>query len=154
MNIEKCTIKDYHQIITNISDYWGSDRTLGVHHPMYIYEFGNSAYVIKVGDHVIAYLFGFIAQTSPTAYVHLVGVHKDYQNKGIGSRLYNHFIDYAKDKGCNKLKAITPPINLVSIAFHKKFGMTLLGKKNADGIEVVSGYSRPGQDTVVFEKEI
>jgi GNAT superfamily N-acetyltransferase len=154
MNIEKCTITDYHEITTNISDYWGSDRTLSVHHPIFIYEFGNSAYVIKNNNHVIAYLFGFIAQTSPTAYVHLLGVHKDFRNKGIGTKLYNHFISYAKEKGCNKLKALTGPSNSLSIAFHKKIGMTLLGKKNADGIEVVSDYSKIGQDTVVFEKEI
>lgn len=154
MDIEKCTIADYHQIIANINDYWGSDRTLAVHHAMFVYEFGNTAYVIRENTRVIAYLFGFIAQTSPRAYVHLVGVHKDHQNKGIGTRLYNHFISYAKTKGCNKLKAITVPSNSVSIAYHKKFGMTLLGTKNAEGIEVVSGYSKPGQDTVVFEKDI
>lgn len=154
MDIEKCTIADYHQIITNISDFWGSDRLLSIHHPIFIYEFGNTAYVIKIDNHVIAYLFGFIAQTSPTAYVHLVGVHKDFQNKGIGSGLYNHFVSYAKEKGCTKLKATTSPTNSLSVAFHKKFGMRLLGEKNADGLEVVSGYSRPGQDTVVFEKDI
>lgn len=154
MTIEACGITDYYQILTNISDYWGSDRLLSTHHPMFIYEFGDSAYVIKVNDQVIAYLFGFIAQTSPTAYVHLVGVHKDFQNKGIGSTLYNHFISYAKEKGCNKLKAITSPTNLLSIAFHKKMGMRLLGEKNANGIEVVADYSGIGRDCVVFEKEI
>ena len=154
MNIEKCTISDYFKITANISDYWGSDRTLSMHHPMFVYEFGNSAYVITVENQVIAYLFGFIAQTSPTAYVHLVGVHKDFQKKGIGTRLYNHFIAYAKEKGCSKLKAITSPANALSIAFHKKIGMRLLGAKKAHGIEVVSDYSGIGRDCVVFEKEI
>lgn len=154
MNIENATVADFNQILTNIADFWGSDRTLGTHHPMFIHEFGNTAYVIRVNNNVIAYLFGFIAPTSPTAYVHLVGVHKNYQNKGIGSSLYNHFIGYAKEQGCNKLKAMTTPANSLSIAFHKKIGMRLLGNKNADGVEVIADYSGPGQDRVVFEKEI
>ncbi|WP_461041308.1 GNAT family N-acetyltransferase [Spirosoma harenae] len=68
----------------------------------------------------MAYLFGFITQTTPTAYIHLVGVHKDYQHTGIGTKIYNHFIHYAKEKGCITLKAITSPTNFLSIAFHKK----------------------------------
>lgn len=154
MEIEKCTILDYNQILENITHFWGSDRTLNVHHPMFIHEFGNTAFVIKENDKVIAYLFGFLSQTSPTAYVHLVGVHKEQQNKGLGSKLYNHFINHAKQNGCNMLKAITTPTNQLSIYFHKKIGMTLLGNKNSDGVEVIENYSGPGQDRVVFEMEI
>lgn len=154
MKIEKCTKADYDEILANISDFWGSDRTLNIHHPMYIYEFGDSAYVIRGDDKVIAYLFGFISQTSPTGYVHLIGVRNNYQNRGLGSALYEHFIGYAKEKGCNKVKAMTIPANSLSIAFHKKIGMKLLGSKNANGVEVVSDYSGRGQDRVVFEKDI
>ncbi len=154
MEIEKCTISDYNQILENIIHFWGSDRTLNVHHPMFIHEFGNTAYVIKENDKIIAYLFGFLSQTSPTAYVHLVGVHKEWQNKGLGSKLYQHFINHAKQNGCNMLKAITTPTNQLSIHFHKKFGMTLLGNKNPDGVKVIQNYSGPGQDRVVFEMEI
>lgn len=154
MGIEKCTVKDYHQILTDITDFWGNDRTLSLHHPIFVHEFGNSAYVIKVDTIVIAYLFGFISQVTPTAYVHLIGIHKDYQHKGLGTDLYNHFIAYAREKGCIKLKAITTPANNSSIAFHKKIGMTLSGNKNINGIEVVPDYSGPGQDRVVFEMDI
>jgi len=154
MKIERCTKSDYDQILADISDFWGSDRTLHIHHPMFIHEFGDSAYVIKINDRVIAYLFGFIAQTSPTAYVHLLGVRNDYQSQGLGSALYGYFITYAKGKGCTKIKAMTIPANASSIGFHKKIGMKLIGNKNSDGIEVISDYSGPGQDRVVFEKEI
>ena len=67
MQIEKCSTTDYNQILTKISDFWGSDRTLSVHHPMFIHEFGNTAYVFRENDKVVAYLFGFISQTSLTA---------------------------------------------------------------------------------------
>ncbi len=154
MEVEKCTVSDYNQILENIIHFWGSDRTLNVHHPMFIHEFGNTAYVIKENEKIIAYLFGFLSQTSPAAYVHLVGVRKEQQNKGLGSKLYKHFIYYAKQNGCNTLKAITTPTNRLSINFHKKIGMTLLGNKNSDGIEVIQNYSGQGQDRVVFAMEI
>lgn len=152
--IEPCTISDYHQIIEHISDFWGSDRTLNVHHPMFIHEFGNTAYVIKENDKVLAYLFGVLSQTSPTAYIHLVGVLKAKQNCGLGTKLYGHFIHFAKQKGYRKVKAITTPSNHLSINFHQKIGMKLLGDKNEAGINVVRNYSGPGQDRVVFEMEI
>ncbi|MCB0463905.1 MAG: GNAT family N-acetyltransferase [Flavobacteriaceae bacterium] len=150
MKIEKCTVFDYNQILENIVGFWGSDRTLCLHHPLFIHEFGNTAYVVKEKDNVIAYLFGFLSQTSSTAYVHLIGVHKSKQNMGIGTKLYNNFISYAKLNDCNKLKAITSPTNILSINFHKKMGMHLLGNKNNNGVEVIKNYSGNGQDRVVF----
>jgi hypothetical protein len=31
MKIENCTIDDFNEIIRDISDFWGSDRTLHLH---------------------------------------------------------------------------------------------------------------------------
>ena len=154
MKIERCTTFDYNQILENIVDFWGSDRTLCLHHPLFIHEFGNTAYVIREKGRVIAYLFGFLSQTSSTAYVHLIGVHKTKQNIGIGTKLYNNYISYAKLKGCSKLKAITTPTNVSSINFHKKIGMSLVGNKNSDGIEVIKNYSGNGQDRIIFLMDI
>ena len=47
MKIENCTISDFDQITKDISDFWGSDSTLHLHHPYLVYEFGNTALVIK-----------------------------------------------------------------------------------------------------------
>lgn len=154
MEISYCTKADFDQILTDIVDFWGSDRTLGIHHPMFIYEFGNTAFVIKHHERVIAYLFGFFSQTEPAGYVHLIGVRRSHQSKGLGKLLYDNFEAIAKRRGCDKLKAMTTPGNRASILFHKKIGMKLLGEKNEDGIEVVKDYSAPGQDRVVFEKDI
>jgi hypothetical protein len=56
MDITSCTKADYDQIITHIQEFWGGDRTLNLHHPMFVYEFGNSAYIIKDGNQIAAYL--------------------------------------------------------------------------------------------------
>jgi len=154
MDILPCTKADFDQILNDISDFWGSDRTLGVHHPMYIYEFGNTAFVVKDNERVVAYLFGFFSQTELTGYIHLIGVRQRYQGNGLGKMLYHHFETIARQRGCSKLKAITSAGNQASISFHKKIGMKLQGEKNVDGVEVVKDYSGPGQDRVVFENAI
>ena len=152
--IELCTMDDYSQITKDIVDFWGSDRTLSLHHSMFIYEFGNTAFVVREGNRVIGYLFGFLSQTSETGYVHLLGVRESAQRKGMGHLLYHHFINYLRPIGYKKVKAMTTPGNSKSISFHQKLGMTLLGEKNFEGIEVMKNYSGPGQDRVVFEMEI
>lgn len=152
--IALCTIDDYSQITKDIHDFWGSDRTLSLHHPMFIYEFGNTAFVIRDENNVIGYLFGFLSQTSRTGYVHLLGVRERAQRKGIGNALYTHFIGYLKSVDYKKVKAMTTPGNSKSISFHKKLGMILLGERNSEGIEVMKNYSGPGLDRVVFEMEI
>ena len=154
MEILNCTKTDFDQILNDIVDFWDSDRSLGIHHPIFIYEFGNTAFVIKDNEKVIAYLFGFFSQTEQVGYIHLIGVRKSYQGKGLGKLLYDNFETIARRHRCNKLKAITAASNQASILFHEKIGMKLLGEKNVDGIKVVKDYSAPGQDRVVFEKDI
>lgn len=154
MNIQHCSKTDFDQILIDIADFWGSDRTLSVHHPMFIYEFGNTAFVIKEKEKVIAYLFGFFSQTSETGYIHLIGVRQSYQGNGLGKQLYDNFTALARIHGCNRLKAITTTSNQRSILFHKKIGMRLIGERNDNGIEVVKNYSGLGQDRVVFEMAI
>ena len=47
MVITRCSKADFDQILHDIVDFWGSDRTLHLHHPTCLYEFGNTAYVSK-----------------------------------------------------------------------------------------------------------
>lgn len=154
MEITRCTKADYDQIVTHIQEFWGSDRTLNLHHPMFIYEFGNSAYVIKDGDCVAAYLFGFLSHTEPIAYVHLVGVRTAYRRQGLARRLYDHFVAFAQSHGCTEMKAVTTPGNKESLAFHRAWGMKSTGKPNRDGIPVIENYAGPGQDRVVLRKKL
>ena len=154
MKITLCTKSDFDQIITDIVDFWGSERTKSLHNPILLYEFGNSAFVAKEGDKVVGYLFGFISQTEPVGYVKFIGVRQSYQKRGIGRSLYQHFTKFAKENGCTELKAITSPSNKVSIAFHLSIGMKQLGEPNEEGVPVVRDYSGPGIDRVVFKKKI
>ena len=68
--------------------------------------------------------------------------------------LYERFEAIARERGCVALKAITPPVNTDSIAFHRRLGFSLLGESNEDGIPVVADYFGPGVPRVVFLKPL
>jgi len=152
--IINCSHEDFLQIVSEIEDFWGSSRTLALHHPMFINEFGDTAFVIKHNDKVAAYLFGFISQKERLGYVHLIGVRQGHQKKGLGKKLYRHFIEMLKLKGIYELKAITTPTNEKSIEFHTRLGMTMMGLENGNGVRVVKNYSSVGQETVVFKMQL
>lgn len=154
MELRSCNKNDFDQIIRDIKEFWGSDRTLHIHHPMLINEFGNTAFVFKEGDTVCAYLFGFYSQTEPVAYAHIIAVRNNYRRLGLGRKLYERFIKCAREKECSRVKAITKPTNLESIAFHRRIGMELTGDGIIDGVPAVLDYSGPGEHRVVFMMDI
>ncbi len=154
MEISLCTKADFDQILTDFVDFWGDERTKSLHNPVYLYEFGNTAYVAREGEKVIGYLFGLFSQTAPVAYVKFVGVRSSHRKKGIAKSLYEHFIYYARERGCKELKVITSPANKGSIAFHRSIGMELKGEPDEDGTPIVRDYGGPGVDRVVFYKWI
>ncbi|MCK6600722.1 MAG: GNAT family N-acetyltransferase [Bacteroidetes bacterium] len=152
--ISKCTKSDFDQILTQLTDFWGSDRTAAFHHPVFLYEFGSTAWVLKEGELVLAYLFGFFSGETATGYIHLVAVRKEWQKKGLGRHLVEEFAAAARLAGCTRMKAITTPGNLDSIQFHLAMGMRMSGEAAPGDIPVVRDYSGPGMDRVVFIREI
>lgn len=154
MEINFCTKSDFDQIYTDITDFWGNDRTLHLHHPSLIYEFGNTSFVIREQNTVLAYLFSYLSQTESLIYVHLLGVREAYQKRGLGTALYDHVMQIARACDIKKIKAITTSSNYKSIAFHTKLGMKMLGEPNKNGSKIIREYSGPGMDRVVFEMEL
>jgi GNAT superfamily N-acetyltransferase len=152
--IQQCSESDFFEILSTIEEFWGNDRTRAHHHPILIHEFGNTAFVVRGEGKIRGYLFGFFSQTEPAAYVHLVAIEPESRRQGLARRLYDHFIAAARRRGCTKLKALTEPTNKSSIAFHTSMGMKMLGEPNAEGIAIVRNYSGPGEDRIVFVKDI
>jgi GNAT superfamily N-acetyltransferase len=152
--ISSCTEQDYNQLLDDLPEFWDGRDTRHLHHPMLVREFGNSAFVIRDGATVVAYLFGFISQTEPVGYLHLIAVRASARRRRLGEALFAHFVDVARRHGCKHVKAITTPANAGSIAFHKSLGMALLGAPNADGIPVVQNYAGRNEPRVVFWKAI
>ena len=154
VEISTCTIQDYDQILAALPEFWDRRDTRHLQHVFLIHEFGDTAFVIREGEQVAAYLFGFFSQTQPVGYVHAIAVRPSARRRHLAQHLYDRFIDSARRRGCSHVKAMTNPSNAGSIAFHKRLGMRLLGEPNEEGIPVVSDYSGRGQARVVFWKSL
>jgi ribosomal protein S18 acetylase RimI-like enzyme len=152
--IQQCSESDFFEILSRVEEFWGSGRNRTFHHPIFVREFGNTALVVRDDTKVRGYLFGFISQTEPAAYVHLVAIDPEARRKGIARELYDHFIEIGRKRGCTKLKAITTVSNKDSIAFHTSLGMKMVGEPNPEGLHIVKDYSGPGEDRIVFYKQI
>lgn len=93
------------------------------------------------------FLVGFMSPSRPReAYIHFAGVSPDHRRAGLARQLYARFFELARADGRDLVRAITPPRNEVSIAFHSSLGFTVTGP--------VPDYHGPGADRVLFERRL
>src|SRR5262249_20244389 len=78
-----CSHEDYDKILDALDEFWSARDTRHLHHPFLVHEFGISAFVIRNGGEVVAYLFGFLSQTEPVGYVHAVAVRTSTRRQGL-----------------------------------------------------------------------
>ncbi|HEY0717152.1 MAG TPA: GNAT family N-acetyltransferase [Streptosporangiaceae bacterium] len=137
---------DLAAILADYPRFWGArEQPRFLHHPMFITEFGDTAFVARRPDgQILAYLLGFIAPTGD-AYIHLVAVRDDARGQGMARRLYATFAEAAVGRGARALKAITSPGNAESLTFHQALGFTLTP---------VEDYGGAGQARVVMRRKL
>lgn len=154
--VDRCTHQDYLAILTDLDQFWAdaAERVRRVHHPMFVHEFGDTAWVVRADERIVAYLFGLWSQTEPAGYIHLVAVRKSHRGRGIARWLYERFEALARERGCSRLKAVTSPASTGSVEFHRRLGFSLLGERNNDDVPVVRDYLALGEPRVVFEKRL
>ena len=153
-SIANATRSDFDEIVMHLDDFWGDHAPAHLHHISLINQFGNSAFVIREDGRAVAYLFGFLSQVEPSSWVQLVAVRKSHQGQGLGHRLYERFIEFAREHGAREVMAQTSLDNLGSVKFHKSVGMELLGEPDERGIPVVKDRGGPGKDRIVFRMTI
>lgn len=113
-------------------------------------------YVAVQGDAIVGFLAGFQSQTDPRqVYCHFIGVDPDIRGQGIGEALYQRLFCEAAAHGCQEVLAVTSPVNLGSIAFHRRIGFQPLASTNDEGdIEAIRDYDGPGEDRIRFRKPL
>jgi predicted GNAT superfamily acetyltransferase len=146
MNIRAMNKADFDYLLGVLDAWWGGRPIHHLLHPVYLYQFGDTAFVVEENTQVTGFLVGFVAQTmTGEAYVHLVGTAPAARKHGVARSLYERFFSVAQSRGCRCVKAITVPTNQVSIDFHQQMGF-----RSA----LVEDYSGPGQDRVVFVRQL
>lgn len=146
MTVEPATKADFDAIVAALPDYWGERDLRAVHHPFMWHEFGDTALVARDDDGTLAgYLFGFISQTEPVGYLHLIATRTSHRRRGVARALFERFEALARERGAIALKAITTPANTGSVAFHRSMGMTVVEEPD---------YAGPGNARIVFRLEL
>ncbi|MEY9971024.1 RimJ/RimL family protein N-acetyltransferase [Lysinibacillus sp. RC46] len=78
-------------------------------------------YLIVQGNHMPS-------SVSHRAYI-VVGIHSEYRGQKIGTALFSHLDDWAKEKSMHRLELTVMANNMAAIALYKKMGFEIEGTK-------------------------
>ncbi|WP_199429130.1 GNAT family N-acetyltransferase [Qaidamihabitans albus] len=154
---------DHAEMVRAIQTWWGDSRSpeqareLALLLPrLFVEHFSGTSLVAEDGGDMAGFLIGFHSADDPVlAYVHFVGIDPRRRHDGLARRLYETFFTAAAAAGRRRVGAVTSPANHGSIAFHRRMGFTLKpGDTMVDGVPVHRDYDGPGQDRVVFVREL
>lgn len=121
---------------------------------LFFVHFRQTSLIVEKDGDIKGFLIGFVSQTFPAeAYIHFIGVHPQYRQKGLGKALYERFFQAVKKLGCKKVWCVTSPVNKNSIKFHLRIGFSIEpGSHTEEGIFIHKDYDGHGEDRVLFCK--
>ncbi|MDC3425154.1 GNAT family N-acetyltransferase [Aquibacillus sp. 3ASR75-11] len=156
MEIRNVKSSDYYVISPLINEWWGGRQMSDMLPKLFFDHFNNTSFIAEKDGQIIGFLIGFLSQSdTDVAYIHFVGVNPDYRKNQIGKQLYNEFFNVVNKNKRNVVRAVTSPVNKVSIAYHTKMGFDIEnGDKEVNGVSVFSDYDGPNQDRVLFVKRV
>jgi GNAT superfamily N-acetyltransferase len=145
MEARPVTKRDFDHIAEVIDSWWGG-ASRQIADPMFFYELGDMARVVVEDEQMIGFVFAFITpQAPPVGFIHLVGVHPAHRRHGVGKFIYAWFEQACRDRGVERVKAITTLGNEGSVLFHQGIGWDF---------ELVNDYAGPGRARIVFSKKL
>ncbi|MGM0834710.1 MAG: N-acetyltransferase family protein [Bacillota bacterium] len=156
MEIRNVKSSDFYNISPLINEWWGGRQMSDMLPKLFFNHFNNTSFIAEKDRQIIGFLIGFLTQSDKDgAYIHFVGVSPEHRKTQIGRHLYNEFFNVVKKNNRNVVRAVTTPVNKVSIAYHTKMGFEIeKGDKEVDGVSVFSNYDGPDQDRVLFVKRL
>jgi ribosomal protein S18 acetylase RimI-like enzyme len=139
---------DYGRVIQHVNAWWGGREMAPMLPKLFFLHFEGTSFVAEDSDgRLVAFLIGFLSQTdADEAYIHFVGVAPEERGTGLGRELYERFFDVVREDGRTLVRCVTSPANEQSVAFHESLGFT--------AESVVADYDGPGEDRVLFVKQL
>ncbi len=101
-------------------------------------------FLVAVTSRVVGFIAGM--KSHGEARILLLAVGKDFQGRGIGTALMNHFIAVCKSEGLFSMRLEVRTGNIRAIEFYKKFGFNI--------ISYVPRYYTNGDDAYIMWREI
>ncbi|MEM8613217.1 MAG: GNAT family N-acetyltransferase [Cyanobacteria bacterium P01_H01_bin.105] len=156
MTIRNIRPSDYQSIINVLNDWWGGRSMSNMLPKLFFVHFCGTSFIMETNEQVLGFLIGFCSQTYPRqAYIHFAGVNPTYRKQGIGRTLYETFFETVQQLNCNQVRCVTAPVNQQSIAYHLAMGFKPdSGDSQLNGIAYSSDYDGPGEDRVLFVKQL
>jgi ribosomal protein S18 acetylase RimI-like enzyme len=140
---------DYETIIALVDRWWGRPIA-GALQRVFLDHFFSTSLIAEraTGEpRLVGFLIGFPSPADDrTAYIHFVGVDPDERGAGLGRALYAAFFDAMRAVGRTEVHAVTSPINVGSIAFHRSLGFSVS--------DPIADYDGAGADRVVFSRAL
>ena len=144
---------DYDSIVGVVDAWWGRPIA-GALQRLFLDHFSATSLVAeREAPDGTARLAGFLVgfqSPSPDrpdeAYIHFVGVDPDERGSGLARAMYEDFFQGMRAEGRTLVHAVTGPVNVGSIAFHRAMGFDVAGP--------VADYDGPGADRVVFTRAL
>ncbi|WP_372440672.1 GNAT family N-acetyltransferase [Nocardia acididurans] len=155
---------DFARVQDGLTHWWGGlggedgarQRRLLVPR-LFFQHFTSTSHLAEDGTgRLVGFLVGFLSQDDPEeAYIHFVGVDPERRRDGLGSRLYHRFFADARRAGRSRVRCITGPANLQSIAYHTSLGFRIEpGDLDVDGVPATSHYDGEGLARVKFVRDL
>ena len=146
---------DHARLVLVVDDWWGGRRLHHLLPRLWLQHFTGTSWVVETRDGALAgFLVGFISPDHPEiGYIHMAAANPNLRRRGIGRRLYAHFIDDVRARGGREVRAITWAGNRVSRGFHAARGFRPddgPGTRPAYGVAAYPDYEGDDQEIVVL----
>ena len=150
---------DHPRLVGVIDPWWGGRRLHELLPRLWLQHFTDTSWVAETDDGaLVGFVVGFISPDHPDeAYVHMIATDPALRRRAVARTLYEAFFRDAAGRGARRVKAITWPGNHVSIAFHQALGFRIVdgpGSEKVLGVIAFPDYDYPGEDRVVFVREL
>jgi ribosomal protein S18 acetylase RimI-like enzyme len=140
---------DYDTIIALVDEWWGRPIA-GALQRLFLDHFFRTSLIAERTDgglRLVGFLVGFASPADDsTAYIHFVGVDPGERGAGLGGELYEAFFEVMRARGRTEVHAVTSPVNLASIAFHRSLGFSVS--------DPIADYDGAGADRVLFRRSL
>jgi ribosomal protein S18 acetylase RimI-like enzyme len=156
LRIRRAAHPDYARVMRVVDDWWGGRSIAHLLHPFFFIHFQETSLIAEVDRRLVGFLVGFLSQTfADQAYVHLLAVDPAYRGRGLGRELYSRFFEIARRHGRWRVRCVTAPVNVGSVAFHLKLGFRIeAGDDDVDSVAVQRDFAGPGENRVLLVKEL
>ena len=156
MEIRPIRPADHRAVMSVIDDWWGGRHMADMLPRLFFEHFTDTSFAAGHDGELAGFLVGFRSQSRPAeAYIHFVGIHPGERGRGLGRQLYERFFEAVRASGCDRVRAVTSPVNRGSIVFHQRMGFDIEpGDAVAGSVQVAAGYDGNGQDRVRFVKRL